>query len=77
MAYIGFVSTKKCDGIVGCSCDIFQINRTIQQKIIKISKRMTETAGHTWTDYETEIAQELNTVGYATTNECYNEQVYQ
>jgi len=28
MAYSGHVSTKKCDGIVGCSCDIFQINHS-------------------------------------------------
>ena len=66
MAYIGCVSTKKCDGIVGCSCDILQINRSI-------SILMTKAAGHPWTDYKTEIAQELNTVGYDRTNECYNE----
>jgi hypothetical protein len=26
MAYSRYVSTKKCDGIVGCICDIFQNN---------------------------------------------------
>ena len=45
---------------------------------------MTNTAGRTWKDYKsnTETAQELNTVGYdttndATTNECYNERMLQ
>jgi len=34
-------------------------------KTIRISKCMTKTAGHTWTDYKTNIEteQELNTVG--------------
>ena len=43
---------------------------------------MAKTAGHTWADYKTEIAQKLNTVWYATTkdattNECYNERMLQ
>ena len=44
---------------------------------------MTKTAGRTWKDYKsnTETAQELNTVGYdttndATTHEFYNERCY-
>jgi len=40
---------------------------------------MAKTAGHTWADYKTEIAQDLNMLQRtnATTNECYNERMLQ
>jgi hypothetical protein len=32
MAYSGYVSTKKCAGIVGCSWYIFELNRGMYSK---------------------------------------------